>query len=103
MQYITEFLCQELSVCDSSPPWAGLLHTGDVVHEINGTAVHRFSVDQVADLMAGLQGTVVFKITSAIPECRPKRRTQVRKFSISESHYTVVGLTVYATLHSFST
>ena len=55
----------------------GLLHAGDVVHEINGMAIHGFSVDQVANLMAGLQGTVVFKITPAISDCRPKRRTQV--------------------------
>lgn len=57
---------------------AGLLHAGDIIHEINGTAVRGFSVDQVAELMAGLRGTVVFKITPAISDLRPKRRTQVR-------------------------
>ena len=55
----------------------GLLHAGDVVHEINGTVIRGLSADQVADLMAGLQGMVVFKITPAISDCRPKRRTQV--------------------------
>jgi hypothetical protein len=59
---------------------SSLLHAGDVVHEINGMAIHGFSVDQVANLMAGLQGTVVFKITPAISDCRPKRRTQAPIF-----------------------
>jgi hypothetical protein len=55
---------------------SGLLHAGDIIHEINGTGVRGFSVDQVAELMAGLRGTVVFKITPAISDLRPKRRTQ---------------------------
>ena len=62
----------------------GLLHAGDVIHEINGTAVRGFSVDQVADLMAGLRGTVVFKITSALSDLRPRRKTQVRGCSLAK-------------------
>lgn len=59
------------------PPPPGLLHPGDIIHEINGKNILGFTVDAVADLMAGLRGTVVFKITPAISDQRPRRRSQV--------------------------
>ena len=58
---------------------AGLLHGGDVVHEIQGRSLRGMTLDTVAELMAGLRGTIVFKITPALSDLRPKRRAQVRK------------------------
>lgn len=40
---------------DSSLYSLGLLHSGDVIHEINGQSVKGFSVDDVADLMVSQQ------------------------------------------------
>ena len=63
----------------------GLIHSGDIIHEINGRNILGFSVDDVADLMAQLRGTVVFKITPAISDQRPKRKTQVSTLIIYTS------------------
>lgn len=63
-------------LCGGAADRSGLLHPGDVIHEINGKSIMGFSLDDVADLMKGLTGTVVFKITPAMSQHRPRRRHQ---------------------------
>lgn len=54
----------------------GLLHQGDVIHEINGENIHSLSIDEVAERMEKLTGTVVFKISPSRQNIRPHRRNQ---------------------------
>jgi MAGUK p55 subfamily protein 5 len=66
----------------------GLLRAGDVIHEINGESVHDRSIDEIADRMSNLRGTIVFKISPSQENCLPKKRHRVNielidKFTLS--------------------
>ncbi|XP_070570219.1 MAGUK p55 subfamily member 7-like [Ptychodera flava] len=57
---------------------SGVIHVGDEVHEVNGIPVRGKEPDDVVGILAGINGTITFKLVPADMENRPCRESQVR-------------------------
>ncbi|XP_019854587.1 PREDICTED: MAGUK p55 subfamily member 6-like isoform X2 [Amphimedon queenslandica] len=56
----------------------GILRVGDIIHEINGYSVYGKTIDDIADEMSKLSGTIVFKISSPQEYRLPQPVTYVK-------------------------
>ena len=45
-------------LCGGAADRSGMIHSGDILHEINGVSVAGKTVDEVADIMVGVRASL---------------------------------------------
>lgn len=75
---------------------SGLLHEGDEVLEVNGVEMRGKTVNEVCDILAGMQGSLTFLVlpapTSHRNNLRREETTQVQPAHIHRCTYTLIYL-----------
>ena len=64
-KYASNFSCLGRVVRGGAADKSGLLHEGDEVLEVNGVEMRGKSVNEVCDILAGMQGSLTFLIFPA--------------------------------------
>lgn len=74
---------------------SGLLHEGDEVLEVNGVEMRGKTVNEVCDILAGMQGSLTFLVLPAPTSHRNNlRREETTQVQHRQSHIDIFGVSL---------